>query len=51
MNPRYGQVVELRYLSGMSVEETARALGVSVRTVMGDWQAARAWLLEALRSP
>jgi RNA polymerase sigma-70 factor, ECF subfamily len=42
--PRASQVVELRFFGGFSVEETAEAVGVSVRTVIKDWNAARAWL-------
>jgi RNA polymerase sigma-70 factor, ECF subfamily len=42
-------VVELRYFGGLSVEETAQALGVSPRTVKGDWQAAKTLLWRALR--
>ncbi len=42
------KVVELRFLGGLSVEETARALQVSERTVESDWRAARAWLKTAL---
>ncbi len=42
------KVVELRFLGGLSVEETARALDVSERTVESDWRAARAWLKQAL---
>jgi RNA polymerase sigma factor (TIGR02999 family) len=44
VNPRPSQVVELRFFGGFSVEETAEALGVSVRTVINDWNTARAWL-------
>jgi RNA polymerase sigma-70 factor, ECF subfamily len=47
-SPRLGRVVELRYFGGLSVDETAEALGVSPRTVKGDWALARAWLHEAL---
>lgn len=47
-NPRAGQVVELRFFGGFSVEETAEALGVSVRTVNYDWNIARAWLYRRL---
>ena len=38
------QIVELRFFSGLSVEETATALGISPRTVKRDWSVARAWL-------
>ena len=44
LSPRPSQVVELRFFGGFSVEETAEALGVSVRTVINDWNTARAWL-------
>lgn len=44
IDPRPSQVVELRFFGGFSVEETAETLGVSVRTVINDWNAARAWL-------
>lgn len=47
-SPRLARVVELRYFGGLSVEETADALGVSPRTVKGDWALARAWLHDAL---
>lgn len=48
VNPRPSQVVELRFFGGFSVEETAEALGVSVRTVINDWNTARAWLYREL---
>ena len=41
---RKTQVVELRFFAGLSVEETAAALGVSGATVMRDWRLAKAWL-------
>jgi RNA polymerase sigma factor (TIGR02999 family) len=44
MDPRKAQVVELRYFGGLSVEETAEALGISGVTVMRDWSSAKAWL-------
>jgi len=44
IDPRASQVVELRFFGGFSVEETAETLGVSVRTVINDWNTARAWL-------
>jgi len=47
--PRLARVVELRFFGGLNVEETAQALGVSPRTVKGDWALARAWLHDALR--
>ena len=47
-NPRHARVVECRYFGGLSVEETAEALGTSPRTVKYDWALARAWLFETL---
>lgn len=44
MDPQQARVVELRFFSGLSVEETAAALGVSPKTVKRDWSVARAWL-------
>jgi RNA polymerase sigma-70 factor (ECF subfamily) len=49
-DPRKARVVELRFFGGFSAEETAEALGVSVRTVHGDWAFARAWLYRYLTS-
>jgi len=48
LDPRPSQVIELRFFGGYSVEETAETLGVSVRTVINDWNTARAWLRHAL---
>lgn len=45
---RLMQVVECRYFAGLSVEETAEALGTSVRTVEREWTFARSWLLREL---
>jgi RNA polymerase sigma-70 factor (ECF subfamily) len=45
---RKARVVELRFFGGLSMEETAQVLGVSVRTVHADWAFARAWLYRAL---
>lgn len=45
---RKSRVVELRYFGGLSLEETAQALGVSLDTVKRDWRMARAWLLAEL---
>ena len=47
-HPRKAHVVDLRFFGGLSVEETAQALEVSVRTVHNDWIFARAWLYRAL---
>ena len=47
-DPRKARVVELRFFGGLSMEETAETLGVSVRTVHNDWVFARAWLYRAL---
>ena len=46
---RLARVVECRFFGGLSVEETARVLGLSERTVVRDWERARAHLYEALR--
>ncbi|MBV8730518.1 MAG: sigma-70 family RNA polymerase sigma factor [Acidobacteriia bacterium] len=43
--PRKARIVELRYFGGLSVEETATVLKVSVETVTRDWRLARGWLL------
>ena len=44
MDPRQGQVVELRFFGGLSVEETAAVLCVSAGTVKREWRSAKAWL-------
>ena len=49
VDPRKCQVVELRFFGGMSVEETAEALGVSAITVKRDWSTAKAWLHRAMK--
>jgi RNA polymerase sigma-70 factor, ECF subfamily len=50
LNERQARVVELRFFGGLSVDEAAEVLGCSSRTVDGDWQMARSWLLERLSS-
>jgi DNA-directed RNA polymerase specialized sigma24 family protein len=45
---RKSRIIELRYFGGLSVEETAEALGVSSKTVARGWTFARAWLLREL---
>jgi len=47
-DPRKAQVVELRFFGGLSMEEIAQTLGVSLRTVHNEWAFARAWLYRAL---
>ena len=49
-DPRMGQVVECRFFGGMTVEETAEALSVGVRTVERDWTRARTYLFTALKA-
>lgn len=48
LDPRQAKVVELRYFGGLGAAETADVLGVSKRTVEGDWTHARAWLKREL---
>jgi RNA polymerase sigma factor (TIGR02999 family) len=48
LDSRKGQVVELRFFGGLSVEETAGVLKVSRETVLRDWKFARAWLRREL---
>ena len=49
LNPRQSAVVEYKVFAGMTIDETAQALGVSPRTVKRDWTSARAWLNRELR--
>ncbi len=48
LDARLGQLVELRFFAGLSVEETAEGLGLSPRTVKRDWRKARAFLYRLL---
>ncbi len=48
LSDRMARVVELRYFGGLTVAEVAEVLGVSKRTVEGDWETARAWLAKEL---
>lgn len=50
IDSRAGRIVELRYFSGLTIEETAEVLKVSVSTVKRDWNFARAWLHKELKS-
>jgi RNA polymerase sigma factor (TIGR02999 family) len=49
LDERKSRIVELRFFGGLTVEETATVLKVSVDTVMRDWKVAKAWLLRELR--
>jgi RNA polymerase sigma factor (TIGR02999 family) len=48
IDERKGKIVEMRYFGGLSIEETADALGVSVVTVNRDWRLARTWLIREM---
>ena len=48
VNPRKAQVVEMRYFGGLSNQEIASALSISIATVKRDWMVAKAWLLNQL---
>ena len=48
LKPRKAQVVEMRYFGGMSNQEVADALDISVATVKRDWDVARGWLIREL---
>jgi RNA polymerase sigma factor (TIGR02999 family) len=48
LNPRQSRVIELRFFGGLSLEETAHVLDVSVGTVRRDWSLAQAWLFREL---
>jgi RNA polymerase sigma-70 factor, ECF subfamily len=47
--PRQGRVVEYRFFGGLSQEETAELLGISVDTVQEDWKRAKAWLFREVK--
>ena len=49
IDARKGEVVEMRFFGGLTVEETAEALQVSPDTVKRDWRMAKLWLLRELR--
>ena len=49
-DPRKAQVVELRFFGGLSMEQVAETLGISLRTAHNDWAFARAWLYRSLAS-
>jgi RNA polymerase sigma-70 factor (ECF subfamily) len=49
LDTRKSELVELRFFGGLTAEETAEVLGISVRTVHREWDLARAWLFRELR--
>lgn len=51
LDERLVSMVECRFFTGMTEEETAEALGISLSTVQRDWKRAKAWLKEELRDP
>ena len=50
MQPRKAEVVELRYFGGMTNQEVADSLGISLATVKRDYEVAKMWLLDELTS-
>jgi RNA polymerase sigma-70 factor, ECF subfamily len=50
MDQQQSRVVELRFFAGLSVKETAEALGISPATVKRDWATAKLWLYNELRT-
>ena len=50
LNPRHSRIVELKYFGGLTEEEIAETLDISVRTVRRDWNLARAWLFRELKA-
>jgi RNA polymerase sigma factor (TIGR02999 family) len=48
IDPQQSRVVELRFFSGLSIEDTAEVLGISESTVKRDWNTARVWLFREL---
>jgi DNA-directed RNA polymerase specialized sigma24 family protein len=48
IDPDQGRIVELRFYGGLSVEETAVALGTSAATIKREWTMAKSWLFRAL---
>jgi DNA-directed RNA polymerase specialized sigma24 family protein len=49
LDSRQGRIVELRYFGGLTMEETAEVLRVSPKTVMREWNIAKAWLYGELK--
>jgi RNA polymerase sigma factor (TIGR02999 family) len=49
ISPRQRSVVECRFFGGLSIDETAAAIGIGERTVKRDWALAQAWLYRAMK--
>jgi RNA polymerase sigma factor (TIGR02999 family) len=49
-NSRQAQIVELRFFAGLSLEEVAKIVGVTTRTVKRDWTVARLWLFQQMKA-
>ena len=49
IKPRYAEIAELRYMAGLSIDETAETLSVSHATIEREWGFARAWLRRELQ--
>ena len=50
LDPQQGRIIELRFFGGVSIQGTAKLLGISTATVNRDWKLARAWLHRELAS-
>jgi RNA polymerase sigma factor (TIGR02999 family) len=50
IKPRYARIIEMRFIAGLTVEETAEVLRISDATVEREWTFARLWLRRALRT-
>jgi RNA polymerase sigma factor (TIGR02999 family) len=48
IDPRKSTLVEMRYFGGLSIEETAAAMGISIATVNREWRLARSWLIREM---
>jgi RNA polymerase sigma factor (TIGR02999 family) len=51
IDPQQSRIVELRFFAGLSVEETAEAVGVSPATIKREWATAKLWLFNELKTP
>jgi RNA polymerase sigma factor (TIGR02999 family) len=51
LDPEQSRLVELRYFGGLTIEETARVMGISPATVKRDWTISRAWLRREINRP